>query len=268
MRRLLFAVFVSILAVPAAPAWAAESPFTGTWKGDPAKIGLPERPERWVLQNGRFTCETCEPSPVDVKADGTDQPRRGNKDVDTTAVKVVNEKTVEITDKKDGQVVGTARFAVSADGNTLTIEESQFHQASKDTTKVTGTLTRVAAAPQGAHAISGAWRQAKVDAMSQNSLTFTMKGTEEGLSFAAATGESWEAKYDGRDYPVKGRPAGTVVSLKKLTDRSVDETLKMDGKVARIFHLRVSEDGRTLTIKSEGTEPGTTVTVVATKQGA
>jgi hypothetical protein len=37
-----------------------------------------------------------------------------------------------------------------------------------------------------------------------------------GLSMSTPTGTSWEAKLDGKEYPVKGIYANETVSLKKL----------------------------------------------------
>jgi hypothetical protein len=82
----------------------------------------------------------------------------------------------------------------------------------------------------------------------------------------ALTGESYDARFDGKDYAVKGDPGGSVVSLKKVDDRTIVETIKRDGKIVSVTSLTVSEDGKSLTAKSEDKERGTTSTWVATKQ--
>jgi hypothetical protein len=52
--------------------------------------------------------------------DGKDYPVTGNPNVDTVSLKRVNDRTVEATLNKDGNVVTNARRVVSADGKTLT----------------------------------------------------------------------------------------------------------------------------------------------------
>jgi hypothetical protein len=45
------------------------------------------------------------------------------------------------------------------------------------------------------------------------------------------TGVSWEAKLDGKEYPVKGNYTNGTVSVKSLGDRSIEVTYRRDGKV-------------------------------------
>jgi len=86
------------------------------------------------------------------------------------------------------------------------------------------------------------------------------------MSSFPAFGTSYDARFDGKDYPVKGDPEGATVSLTKVNDRSIDEIRKRYGKIVEISHLTVSADGKTLTVKSENKVQGTTSTFTATKQ--
>lgn len=56
------------------------------------------------------------------------------------------------------------------------------------------------------------------------------------------------------------------MALTKIDDRSIDEATKIGGKVLWVTHMTVSADGKTMTVKSEDKERGTTTTWVATKQ--
>ena len=260
MRKLwLLAVLLPVVA------WAAEDPFTGSWKVNLDKIQFPDKPESWVLQNGRYQCSTCDPE-VDIKADGTDQPTPGTKYRDTLAVKVLDDKTVEMTSKKGGRVIGTEKETVSADGKALNVTFTDYPELSQQPVTGQVTLVRVTAGPTGSHAISGSWRTGKIDSVSNNALTFTLRGSADGLMMSGTTGESYDAKYDGKDYPIKGDRAGSTVSLTKVNDRSIDETVKRDGKIVAVNHLTVSADGKTLTVKSEDKQRGTTTTWVAAKE--
>jgi hypothetical protein len=58
------------------------------------------------------------------KFDGKDYPVTGDPTSDTRAYKQVNDRTLELTTKKDGKVTVTGRIAVSADGKTRTVSTS------------------------------------------------------------------------------------------------------------------------------------------------
>lgn len=134
----------------------------------------------------------------------------GAKAYDTLAVKDVDPKTVRYTRKKGGQVVGESSDSVSADGKSITTE---FKGYPPKGAPVTGKYTqvRVTAGPAGSHAISGGWRMDKVENVSDNGLTFSYKGTADGMTMTSPTGESYDAKFDGKDYPMKSdRADGTM----------------------------------------------------------
>ena len=65
--------------------------------------------------------------------------------------------------------------------------------------------------------------------MSDNGLTVTYQSTADGLKMADLNGESYDAKFAGRDYPVEGDPGHTMVSLKRIL-RTRLRFCKRDGK--------------------------------------
>jgi len=182
------------------------------------------------------------------------------------AVKIVDDHTIEQTTKKAGKVVGTSKTTVASDGNTRRFEfsDSSFTNASPVTGK--GEETRVAKGPSGSHAISGSWRTAKLDNISDNGLFVTYKVEGDALSMSNPTGQSYTAKLDGSDAPYKGDPGTTSVSVKKLSDNAVEETDKRDGKVIGIYKIIVAPDGKTLTVDVDHKLHGTTSKFTAEKQ--
>jgi len=245
--------------------WAA-SPFDGTWKIDIDKVQFPVKPQIWAIQNGTYTCSTCDPK-INIKADGIDQAApQGTKDYDTLAVKVVDDKTVVITSKKGGEVVSSEKETVSSDGKIALAEITEYPEASKQPVTVKATLIRVASGPAGSHAFSGSWRLQKADKVSENALTVTYKSSSDGLMMTNPIGESFDVKFDGKDYPIKGVAAGYTISLTKVNDRSIDATEKHDGKIMSVNHMTMSADGKTMTVKSENKVQGSTIIYTATKQ--
>jgi hypothetical protein len=261
-----FVVVVSFVLSLLLPAMAkAQSQFGGTWKIDPSTAKLPAKPDVYLLQDGVYHCKTCVP-PHDVKADGQDHKVSGDPYSDTMSVKVVDDRTIETTYKKKGKIVASGKTWVSADGNTLTSEFTDSSNTNSD--PVTGKFEakRVAKGPAGSHAISGSWRAAKVDAISDNNLVFTLKVSGDSLSFSAPTGQTYTAKLDGSDAPFKGDPGVTSVSVKRVNKNTLEETDKRDGKAIYVSLYTVSADGKTMTIKMDDKLHGTTYQFIGSKQ--
>jgi hypothetical protein len=242
--------------------WAA-GPFDGTWK---IEISQPQTSQGedavLLLQNGTFQCISCNPK-INIKAEGTDQAvPPETKEYDMMAIKAVTDKSTETTAKKDGRVVSRTKNTISADGKTSTIEITNYPESGKQPFTYRLTYIRVAEGPPGSHAISGTWRMQNLSA----ALMVTMKSTPDGLMSSGPTGQSFDAKFDGKDYPVKGAAPGTTISLSKVNERAIDQTSKQNGKIVEVTHMTVSADGKTMTIALENKEQGTTTTLTATKQ--
>jgi hypothetical protein len=97
-------------------------------------------------------------------------------------------------------------------------------------------------------------------AISKNS-TVKIEAQENGVKFTwnavkadgKAINGSFAAKYDGRDYPVKGDPTTDTVSLRRIDLNTVEFLFKKNGKEVLSERAVVSKDGKTitLTVKSE-----------------
>jgi hypothetical protein len=79
-------------------------------------------------------------------------------------------------------------------------------------------------------------------------------------------GTSYSAKFDGKDYPYKGDPGTTSVSLKRITDRHIEETDKENGKSIVVADITVAPDGHSMTTVVHDKRAGTTFTIVSDKQ--
>jgi len=244
MKRLAFVVvcFAAVLAT-------AQGPFDGTWKTKADSIQAPPKTDQYKVGDGRYACLTCAPK-VDVKADGTDQKVTGNPYVDSENVKVTGDRSIETTEKKDGKVVGTGKLTVSPDNQTMTVKWT-FANTNGKAGEGTSVLKRVGAAPASGNMVTGEWRFDSLPAATDNTMMFTFKSSPDGITYEAATGENYTAKVDGKDYPYKGDPGTTSVSLKKINDRTLEETDKRDGKVINVSRITVSADGKTLAVVSD-----------------
>jgi len=243
----------------------AQSAFDGTWKVDLKTAKFPEKPDVYLLQDAMYHCKTCVPT-IDIKADGQDQKVVGHPYYDTMIIKVVDDRTIEETDKKNGKVVATSKTWASADGNKLMFEFTDSSDSNADPVTGKGEETRVAKGPVGSHAISGSWRASKMESVSDNGLVFTYRVAGDSLTMTNLTGQSYTAKLDGTEAPYKGDPGTTGVSVKKLDTNKMEETDKRDGKVISIARMTLSADGKSMTIAVDDKLHGTTMQLTALKQ--
>ncbi|HTV84040.1 MAG TPA: hypothetical protein VME63_01445 [Dyella sp.] len=243
----------------------AQSAFDGTWKIDLGKVHMPAKPDVLVLEKGIYQCKTCTPA-ISVKADGNDHSVTGHPYYDSVAIKVVDAHTIQETDKKHGKVVATSTIAVSSDGKTAEVEFTD--SSDTDAAPVSGkaTLSRVAPGPVGAHAISGSWRNTKMQSLSDNGLVMTFKVDGDHLNMSTPTGQSYNAKMDGTETPYQGDPGITSVTVTKTGANSFTETDKRDGKPISIAEVKVAPDGHTMNVVVHDKLRGTTTTFVADKQ--
>jgi len=63
------------------------------------------------------------------------------------------------------------------------------------------------------------------------------------------------AKFDGKDYPIKGSPMADAISLKRVNERQTDVIEKKDGKVIMTAKSVISADGMTATVTQTGKDP-------------
>lgn len=258
MKKLLFVVLWLLPVVV-----LAQSPFDGTWKTNMSESKLSQKPIVFSVNNGMYDCESCVPK-VNVKADGQDQPVTGQI-YDTVAMEVVDASTVHMTTKKAGKTMSESTRKVSPDGKMLTVSITNYPADGSQSYKAEAKLARISDGAPGSNATSGSWRVHNVDEDAAG-LTSTWKGSGDGLSWSAPTGESWEAKFDGKEYPVKGTYAKETVSLKKLGDRAIEVTENRDGKIYSVEKVTVSPDGTKMTTVYDNKQTGRVSTYIDEKQ--
>jgi hypothetical protein len=224
----------------------AQSPFDGTWKTDLSKTKYDSKPFNVYIAQGWYHCESCTPSYA-IKADGTDQPVP-EQGIDTVSVKVVDDKSISFVSKKNQKVVWEATVTVSADGKTATEKGAYYPPNSDKPSNWVDTLKRSGTLASGVHAVSGQWLAVNSATSDEKSVFNSYKTNGDELTYTGPHGVTYTAKYDGNEYPVKGSYGADIVSLKRLNERSFEETDKLKGKVNAVYTLTVSNDGKTLTV--------------------
>ena len=113
--------------------------------------------------------------------------------------------------------------------------------------------------------MSGSWKAKPPSNISDEGLTVTFAADNDMLHLSTPSGQSYDAKLDGTETPIKGDIGGTTASVKKLGPGSYQETDRRGGKVTNVYTMTVGADGK-LNLKDENKLDGSTSTSVAIKQ--
>lgn len=232
---------------------AAQSPFDGKWKFEVAPAAASSTRFDIALGKGEYACRSCRP-PWTVPADGAFHAVTGHGDFDETSVRVVDDRTVVFTRRKDAREVYRAIDTVSGDGNRLDFSWTES-SASGVEVSGSGSWVRVSPRPAQAHPITGTWRELRPNTTSDNALTFTIRINGDELTETFGTGESMLATFGGPAVTVQGDPSGTLVSVRRINDRSFEETDSLDGKPVATRTLTLLDDS-TLEIASRDAATG------------
>src|SRR5580698_8648220 len=134
-------------------------------------------------------------------------------------------------------------YTIKADGTTDTVVATDYTGTQPTTIKLL--LTRASSGAPGSHALSGSWLDSKVLALDGPGYTTTFGITDDGFTMSS-NGQSYDAKFDGKKYPLTGDPAQTKVVVKKLAANEVEESDYQQGKLIGVSRFKVSADGKTI----------------------
>ena len=216
-----------------AAATATADGIDGTWKADLSTVVIDEKPSTYLLKDGTYTCSTCIP-PLTVAADGKFHAVKDRPYFDSMSVTVVDDKTVKFVRRKGETEIGESTNTLSADGKTNNFEFKDMSVPGGKPVTGKGAETRVADGPAGAHALSGQWKTAKYDSVSDEGLTFTFKTEGDMVHLSSPSGISYEATLGGPAVPIKGDTGGTMMKVERVSPTSIRETSTRDGKVVSV----------------------------------
>ena len=225
--------------------WAATNPFAGTWKLNPAKSKLTDQMRVEAAGANKYTFYLSPTNPETIVLDGTDQPGIFGT---TLAVTELSSHKWKVVRKTGGRMTISAIWDLSSDGNTLTDNFTGFRADGS-----TNNLLYKYARTDGTSGFAGTW-----ESMSEQvNSTFEMQiqpFEDDGLALInPAQKTTKNIKFDGKDYVSQGPnlPAGYATSGRRLSDRAVELTDKIDGKILDTQQVEVSPDSVTLTITTQ-----------------
>lgn len=133
MKTRTIAIAVAVCFVAVAVSFAS-NPNMGTWKLNEAKSKLPAMgPKNNTVvyeaagDNIKVTVDGMDASGKPThnewtgKMDGKDYPLTGDPSADTRSYKKIDDRTTELTNKKNGKVTATGRIVIAADGKSRTV---------------------------------------------------------------------------------------------------------------------------------------------------
>ena len=82
----------------------------------------------------------------------------------------------------------------------------------------------------------------------------TMLTTRQGFNISETVRVEYTAKLDGADYPIVNSGLSTV-ALKRIDATTFERTGKINGKPSETATMKLSRDGKTMTITTKGNSP-------------
>lgn len=218
---------------------AADDPFVGKWKLNPSKSILTDVMKVTSDGGNKYTFDFGGGSET-IVVDGTDQPGNFGS---TLAVTIAGPDTWKVVRKTNGRMEILGIWKLSADGSTLH-DDFTGYRPNGSTSHLDYMYKRTA----GSSGFAGTWESVseKVDSVFEVEIR---PYEVDGLSFINP-GQTDSLKFDGKDYPSVGAnvPPGLVNSGRRVDERAVEMTVKIKDKVLDTQGIKVSADGKTLTI--------------------
>jgi hypothetical protein len=239
----------------------AQTRFDGTWRMRMDTLQFSGAPEDYLIAQGTYQCLSCIPK-VNVKTDGMDHKVAGHEAYyDSISIRVLDDHSLDFTFKKAGKLVAYSKERVASDDKSM-IEE--FKNAT-DTHPVIGkaAFIRVGDAPAGSHPLSGKWQMRTIHNDTEAGTLTTYRSIPNGLKIISGR-ESYEAKFDGKDYPV-GKDRHATVSLTLMDENTFEETDKHDGKILTVSRMTILKDGSMMTVRTTDRQRGGTMIYMAEK---
>jgi hypothetical protein len=217
--------------------WTADDPFVGKWKLDAAHSLIVDQVEVESAGPNKFTFR-FEGNPAEtVVADGTPQPGvQGT----TLAVTLEGPRSLKIVRKQEGRTLLVANWKLSNDGQTL---RDDFANVNPDGSSFT--IHYLYRRKAGHAGFTGLWESTTPPVGVQFELQIQPYGAE-GLSFGLA-GSVKNVTFDGQDHAAAGAAQGATMSGRRPSERALEITTKINGKISDTRTYKLSRDGRTLT---------------------
>ncbi len=241
MKKSLWISVILCVVTAGADLLAAENPFAGTWKLNPAKskftgstITFDQLPSgEWKMTAGGMS--------YTFQMDGKEYQGLFDRKVTWNQA---NDRAWTSTVKFGGKTLATEHYEISPDKKTVTVT-AEGTTPSGEKFKEVSSYSR----ESGSTGLAGKWRSDKVQISSPMALEIKPRGAN-GISLAIPQYKaSVDLSFDGAESKAVGPtiPPGMAFSAKKLDEHSFEFVEKLNGKPVASMTFKVSADGKTLT---------------------
>jgi hypothetical protein len=220
---------------------AASNLFAGKWKLNPSRSRLTDQMKVEAVGPNKYSLIFSGDNVETVVADGTDQQALSGTTLSITFEAPDNWKVVR---KTNGRITITGLWKLSDNGNTLT-DNFTSYRADGSTFNLHYIYKRTA----GTSGFPGTWESTTEQVNSTYEIQI-QPYQEDGLSFIYPFGMTKSVSFDGKDYPNSGSnvPSGSTSSLNRVSERTLQMTDKVNGKLIDTQEIELSADRKTLTM--------------------
>jgi len=236
---------------------AADDPFAGKWKLDSSQSQLPA--DTMKVESGganKYTFIFSEPNTETVAIDGTDQPGIFGT---TLSVTEQEPRVWKVIRKSKGRTLLIAIWTLSEDGGTLHDSYTEYRPDGSPFT-VDYLYLRKA----GHSGFAGTWQSTSEVYVSPYEIQIQPYQGDGFSLIDPVAGVDKSLKFDGTDYPNSGANArpGMLSSGRRISDRHLELTDKLKGKLQSTDDFQLSPDLQTMTETQHSGDQGKPVILV------
>jgi hypothetical protein len=237
-------VFQSLLVVFLATAalWAASDPLVGKWKLDPSKSKATDLMRVATAGENKYTLIFNSGHVETVAADGTDQPGIFGT---TVSITVLAPDHWTVVRKQNGRTMLTGNWKLSEGGKSLTDHFTSYQSDGK-----ASVVDYVYIRSAGDSGFPGSW-ESQTDTVHDSFELHIQPYEGDGYSLTNSDeGSPKNLKLDGKDYPREGKyvPSGSTSSGRRVNERTLELTDKINDRVTDTQRIELSPDDKTLII--------------------
>lgn len=260
MRMRLWSAAAIVLLAATSTALAADSPWAGKWKMDPAQSKLTGETIHFASTGDGGMTITAEGHTTKFKMDGNPYNSWSGAE---ERWKKLDDNTVEEQIKQNGVDVAKVTWTISQDGKALKVEAKGTNPdgSSFDDTDA---YTRVS----GTKGLTGSWKNTKTNVSHPGVWNIAQKGPDELEWNIEEIKGKLDATLDGKDHAPDGPtvPKGLTIAVMRVSPKVLKVTSKMHGEVTGHSTMTLSADGKKITDVDVAPKTGETTTSIWVKQ--
>jgi hypothetical protein len=224
---------------------ARASPFDGKWVDDLDTQMNAAHADIYLVADGTYRCGSCTPQRA-YPADGRPKSVPGDPDTISESVSITGPRTI-VTRNVGQRMVRETTMTVSADDQTATYVALDRWPGLSAPLRTEYLARRIAPAPPGAHPVSGSWLGLRYVEVPEEYRSIELRETGDQLTRYSFRRGRYTATYGGGAAPIRDAELeGLSATVRKPDDRTIIETVLVDGKPTTERTYRLSADGRSM----------------------